>query len=132
MLNEKNIIFPDNTTDIMFDILKHNGMEQAEEEVFKKIEKGEDFYGAISGRLIKKVGTGEISFEKFIEELSLQLKIEMPKAKQIAQEIKARILDHMDNPEKQLEKKEPLKVQEKIIAPKQKLNEPDDYRESVE
>lgn len=122
-ITKNNIIFPDNTVEEIYSILKQNGLEKPDNVTF---------YGSILGRLMKWVAIEKISFEQFIDALSQEMQIDKEKAQQVAQESKTRILDHIDNPETQPEKKEPPRVQEEIIAPKQKLSEPDDYREPVE
>ena len=137
-LNEKlknDIVFPENVTDIMFDILKSNGLEQLENEILEKKLDRELFYGAIFGKLLKKIGTGEISFEKFIEELSLQLKIDEQKAIAIAHAAKTKILDLVANEEGAIHA-ETLK--EVLVSPiqnaptKQTENSSDNYREQLE
>ncbi|MDO8524764.1 MAG: hypothetical protein Q7R99_04035 [bacterium] len=128
----KNIVFPENNIEITEEILNNFRLTQTEEEAEKLHQSNAPDNAFILRKLIKKVGTVEISFEKFIEELSLQLKIETPKAQQIAQEVKIKILDHKDNLEIQTERKEPLRVQEKVLFPEQKRTGPDDYREPVE
>ncbi|MDD5738936.1 MAG: hypothetical protein PHY72_03395 [Candidatus Pacebacteria bacterium] len=126
-----NIVFPENITDIIFDILKNSGLNQTEDEIVEKRKKGETFYGAILGKLLKKIATEKISFEQFVDTLSQEMQIDKEKSQQIAQEAKIRILDRIDNPETQLEKKEPNRIQEELAKPKQKPNKSDGYREPI-
>lgn len=120
---KNNILFPDNTVEEMYLILKQNGLERPNNDTF---------YGAILGRLMKWVAVEKISFEQFIEGLSQEIQIDKEKAQQIAKEARTRILDHINNPETQPEKRESLEVKEEIATPEQERTGPDDYREPVE
>lgn len=120
---KNNIIFPDDTVEEIYLILKQNNLEKINNITF---------YGAILGRLMKWLAIEKISFEQFINALSQEMQIDKEKAQRIAREAKTRILNRVDNSEIQLGKKEPREVQEKIITPKQKPEGPDDYREPIE
>ncbi len=90
--NQK-IIFPQNTTNIIFDILKNYGLDESQEQRFAKRKNGLKTNGAIIGGLIAQTAAKKIS----LNDLSLQIKtsfgLNQKLASDLTRTIKTMLLD---------------------------------------
>ena len=129
--NTKKIIFPEGSGLIIYDLVKKYGLKETQEKVVQEMvelktaqekEKvAENLPIRKIAKIIKRVAEGEIPLSLLISELKNQLNLSNEVAKNLAKELK----------EKLLIQKEEIEVEEKI-PPSPKPKKPDIYREPIE
>jgi len=98
-MTNKILIFPEDAVEILYQILKENGLEQSRLEIITKIKEGKPFWGQIVSMLMRKLVEQQITQEQFIENLVKELSINKQKAKKIFQELNTRILNRVQEKE---------------------------------
>ena len=128
---QKKIIFPENTSIIISDLLKKYGLEEDEETLLGKYESGEPTNGEIISGLLRSIADKGDMHDVSIQEMELvlaeKLGTTIEKAKGLAKDIKEQILDLATTGEIAPEEKTAEENKENIIPPGKDI-----YREPID
>lgn len=129
----KEVIFPENSPEIINSILKKYGLEETTEEIIRKLKRGEisntqKLAGIVGEAARKKTSIDTVAL--WIEE---DLKVSKEVALKMAKDLNERILSLTVRPEikKTASEKISLKEKKPEISPKESF-QPDIYREPIE
>lgn len=92
MQNEKNIIFPSETKELISKTLKEFDIEENDAEMYQKIVSGQKSINATIAYLVKKIAIGSINFNEMVKIMEQELKFPTEKAEQIAKELNEKII----------------------------------------
>lgn len=93
MQENQKIIFPPNTTGLIFDMLKRYGLDESREQRFAKRQKGLKTNGAIIGELIAQAATEKISLNDLALQIKTSLGLNQKLASDLTKDIKTLVLD---------------------------------------
>ncbi len=86
------IIFPENSSDIIEEILEKEGLSEDNKEFFRKVKKGGKPNIQILAELVSYRGKGDLSKEEFPVSIKLELNTTLEKAEKIAQELENKLI----------------------------------------
>ncbi len=145
--NQK-IIFSENTSPIISELLKKYQLQETPEELFKKLTKGGIPKGGIILDIVIETAEGKILKKDLTSALQKRLEISEEKAKKLAEDIEEKLLvlvkkvpkEEIEVPKEPLITKKPLMTEKPSIIEKPETpskrretsEEPDVYRETIE
>jgi len=134
---EKDVVFPENITSVVYDIVKGYISLETQEEAVKKILKGEETKGGKMAEIIKKAATGEILIKNLPTVLKDSFNLSIERAKDLAKHLEEKVLVLAQIDTKNAEGKGEPKTQvlKKSSLPKVKSSTPigkNTYQEPIE
>jgi len=115
--------FPEETSEIVFEILENSGLKESRTEIEEKIQLGKEPDFIIVAKILRECVDKNLSFSEFTASFQKQLNISQKKAEELATDLKKEVLSLVRKPEEITEEET-----EKPEEPKSQ----DVYREPIE
>jgi len=112
------IIYPENSSDIITKLMKKHGLEETTEDFFEKIKREETTIGEIIARAVAEATESKISFEDFVSKLQQDLDISEKTAEKLAEDLEQKILVKTEKVKVEEEKPIPSEKTEEVVLPK--------------
>lgn len=141
---KQDMVFPDNSAEIISNILKRHVLEETDRELFEKFQQKQESIGSIVASLLKKVAIQELPQKNIPLILKEKLKITAKKAQDLSKDLETQILSKVRPRERDITRalknktakaeqtKKQVEKQPEAPPEKKKIPAKDTYRETFE